>query len=310
MQRALVNSLNTGRAARLGIAWAVAMVLIPSTLAAQNLKGAVDIHVHCDPDTIPRSVDAIEVAKEARAQGMRGVVFKNHYEPTASWAYLVRKAVPGIELFGGIDLNRTVGGINSVAVERMAKVKGGWGKIVWMPTFDAENQVRYSKENRSFVAVSKDGRLLPEVSDVLKVIARYNLVLETGHSSPQECLLLIREGKKTGIKNIVVTHAMAPPVKMSIAQMKQAAAMGAYLEFVYNDLIGPNKSNDIQNYSAALRAVGIEHCILASDLGQAANPRPAEGLQIFYRDLREQGFTEAEVGRMGKINPARVLGLP
>src|SRR5206468_1325770 len=104
------------------------------------------------------------------------------------------KEVPGIEIFGGIALNRTVGGVNPAAVDRMTKVKGGWGRVVWMPTFDAENQVRYSKENRPFVPVSRGGELQPEVREVLAVIARNNLTLATGHSSPEEDLLLIRRG--------------------------------------------------------------------------------------------------------------------
>ena len=87
---------------------------------------------------------------------MRAIVLKNHYESTAGIAYLVRTLVPGIEVFGGIDLNLTVGGINPAAVEHMTRVTGGWGRIVWMPTFDAENQVRYSKEARPFVGVSRD----------------------------------------------------------------------------------------------------------------------------------------------------------
>ncbi|MGE5326849.1 MAG: DUF6282 family protein [Deltaproteobacteria bacterium] len=287
----------------------VLVLLIPCAAVAQTLKGSVDIHVHCDPDVLPRSLDALEVAKEARAAGMRAVIYKNHYVPTASWAFILREAVPGIELFGGIDLNRTVGGINPAAVANMAKVKGGFGKIVWMPTFDAQNQVRYSKEDRPYVAVSKDGKLLPEVLDVLRIIAQNRLILETGHSSPEECLMLVRAGREAGIKNIVVTHAMAPPVKMNVEQMKQAAAMGAYLEFVYNDLIGPAHTNTIEGYSAAIRAVGVEHCILASDLGQAGNPHPAAGLLEFYKALHARGFSEAEIDRMGKINPAKVLGL-
>ncbi len=291
------------------VVMAAAALWAPASCAAQTLKGAVDIHVHCDPDVVPRSLDAIAEAREARDQGMRAVVFKNHYEPTAAWAFLVRMAVPGIALFGGIDLNRTVGGVNPAAVEHMAEVKGGFGKIVWMPTFDAQNQVQFSKEKRPYVAISKDGKLLPEVLAVLEIIARHHLILETGHSSPEECLLLIREGKRAGIEGIVVTHAMAPPVKMNIAQMKQAAAMGAYLEFVYNDLMGPNHSSSIQSYSAAIRAVGVEHCILSSDLGQAGNPHPTAGLLAFYQALRGQGFSESEIDRMGKINPAKVLGL-
>src|SRR6476661_5413213 len=185
-------------------------------LPAQTLKGVVDIHAHSDPDSVPRSIDAIDAAKLARSRGIRGLVLKNHYEPTASLAYLVRKEVPGIELFGGIALNRTVGGVNPAAVERMTRVKGGWGRVVWMPTFDAENQVRYSKESRPFVPVSKNGTLLPEVREVLALIAKNKLTLATGHSSPAENLLLIREARRAGITSIVVTHGMLPPVAMTV----------------------------------------------------------------------------------------------
>src|SRR5487761_2254889 len=123
---------------------------------AKPLTGVIDIHVHSSPDSTPRSIDAIDLARLAKAAGMRGLVLKNHYESTASLAYLVRKEVPGIEIFGGIDLNRSVGGVNPAAIERMGLMKGGWGKVVWMPTFDNENQVKASKENRPFVAISKN----------------------------------------------------------------------------------------------------------------------------------------------------------
>jgi Family of unknown function (DUF6282) len=289
--------------------WFTSFFLAAATLSAQTLTGVVDIHAHSDPDSVPRSIDAIDAAKLARSRGIRGLVLKNHYEPTASLAYLVRKEVPGIELFGGIALNRTVGGVNPAAVERMTRVKGGWGRVVWMPTFDAENQVRFSKENRPFVSVSKDGRLLPEVKEVLALIAKNKLTLATGHSSAREDLLLVRAAKDIGIDRIVVTHAMLPPVKMTVEQMKQAASMGAYLEFVYNALIGPSKVFEMPEYAAAIRAVGPEHCILSSDLGQAGNPLHPDGLEAFFRGLRAQGFSVAEIDRMAKTNPARLLGL-
>ena len=289
--------------------WCSSLLFIAVTASAQTLTGVVDIHVHSDPDSMPRSIDAIDAAKLARSRGMRALVLKNHYEPTASLAYLVRKEVPGIELFGGIALNRTVGGVNPAAVERMPRVKGGWGRVVWMPTFDAENQVRFSKENRPFVSVSKNGQLLPEVKEVLALIAKNKLTLATGHSSPQEDLLLIRAAKDLGVSRIVVTHAMSPPVKMNVEQMKQASAMGAYLEFVYNALLGPNKSFEMPEYAAAIRAVGPEHCILSSDLGQAGNPLHPDGLEAFFRGLRGQGFSVAEIDRMSKTNPAKLLGL-
>src|SRR5215467_13451841 len=142
---------------------------------AQSLTGVIDIHVHADPDSIPRSIDAIDLARLAKQRGMRALVLKNHYESTASLAYIVRKEVPGIEIFGGIDLNLTVGGINPAAVERMTMVKGGWGRVIWMRTFDAENQVRFSKENRPFVSVARGGHLLPEVQQVIALAAKHGL---------------------------------------------------------------------------------------------------------------------------------------
>jgi hypothetical protein len=283
--------------------------LIPAVLSAQSLTDVIDIHAHHDPDSVPRSIDAIDLAKLAHSRGMRGLVLKNHYEPTASLAYIVRKEVPGIEIFGGISLDLTVGGVNPAAVEHMTRVKGGWGRVVWFPTFDAENQVRYDKANRPYASVSRNGRLLPEVNQVLVLIAKHKLTMETGHSSAQEGLMLIRASKDLGVTSMVVTHAMEPPIQMNIDQMKQAAAMGAYVEFVYNALIGSKKVLSMSDYAPAIRAVGPEHCILSSDLGQAGNPLHPDGLETFFRELRAQGFTVGEIDRMAKTNPAKLLGL-
>ena len=217
--------------------------------------------------------------------------------------------VPGIEVFGGIDLNRSVGGVNAAAIERMTLMKGGWGRVVWMPTFDAENQVRYSKENRPFVPVAKDGALLPATREAIAVIAKNRLLMETGHSSASEGLLLIREARRAGVERIVVTHAMIAPVHMTVAQMKEAAAQGAYLEFVYNALIGPNREFTFAEYAKAIRAVGPEHCILSSDLGQVGNPIHPDGLVAFFAGLKQAGITQAEIDAMSKTNPARALGL-
>jgi hypothetical protein len=288
---------------------AVLCFLAACSANAQSLRGVVDIHVHSDPDSVPRSIDPVDLARMAKERGMRALVLKSHWEPTASMAYLVRKAVPGIEIFGGIDLNLSVGGINAGAVERMAGIKGGWGRVVWMPTFDAENQVRYSKENRPSVAVSTGGELLPAVKDVIAVVAKRKLTLETGHSSPAECLAIIREAKRQGVDRIVVTHGMLAPVGMSIQQMQEAARLGAYVEFVYNALIGPNKAFEIGDYVKAIRAVGPRSSILSSDLGQAGNPLHPDGLAAFFKALRGAGISEADIDLMAKTNPAKALGL-
>jgi Family of unknown function (DUF6282) len=275
----------------------------------EPLAGTIDIHLHSDPDNTPRSVDAIDAAKLARMHGMRGIVLKNHYDPTAGLAAIVRKEVPGIEVFGGIDLNLTVGGMNAAAVEHMTQVSGGWGRIVWMSTFDAENQVRYSKENRPFVRTSRNGDLLPEVKEVIGVIAKHNLALATGHVSPDEGLMLLRDGRRQGVQHMVVTHAMNAPVLMDVPKMQEAAKLGAFIEFVAGSLATPDAAARVDRYAAAIRAIGPEFCILSSDLGQKANALPPDGFAAFLSAMRVRGLSQQDVDRMAKQNPARLLGL-
>jgi len=292
------------------------VLLLCGTLAIWNaeaqsrpLEGVIDIHAHTAPDSVPRSIDSIDLARLADSKGMRAIVFKNHYEPTASVAYLVHKVVPGIEVFGGIDLNLSVGGMNPAAVEKMALTTGHLGKVVWMATYDTHAQVIASKEDRKYVEVARNGELLPETKAVIAMIAKYNLVMATGHNSPEEDLLLIREALRQGVIHIVVTHPMMTPIHMSIPQMQQAAALGAYLEFVYNGLTGASKEFDFADYAKAIRGVGVDHCILSSDMGQPGNPLHPEGLQLFFDGLRKQGFSQSEIDRMSKANPAALLGL-
>jgi hypothetical protein len=283
-------------------AWAA---VFSTPVLPQTLEGAIDMHAHTDPDGTPRSIDAIDLAKLAKSRGMRAIVLKNHYEPTASLAYIVRKEVPGIEIFGGISLDLTVGGVNPAAVEWMTKVKGSYGRVVWLPTFDSENQVTLSKEKRPFARVVKDGAVTPEVSQVIRLAAQHNLVLETGHSSPAEALIIIREAKRQGVRNVVVTHAMSSPVNMTVEQMREAAQLGASLELVW---VRPG-SDAAKAYVNAIRTVGPEFIILSSDLGQAANPLHPDGLLAMYQYLASQGIPVTDIDRMAKTNPAKILGL-
>lgn len=284
--------------------------LFAAASAYGQLQGVIDIHVHSAPDSVARSIDAIDLAKLAKSRGMRGLVLKNHYEPTASLAFIVRKEVPGIEILGGIDLNRSVGGVNPAAIERMVLVAGGYGRVVWMPTFDAENQVRFSKQDRPFVSVSRNGELLPETKEVIALAAKHHLTLETGHSSAAEGLAILREAKRQGVEHLIVTHAMLAPVHMTVAQMKEAAGLGAFIEFVYNGVFGSGKEFEMREYADAIRQIGARSCILSSDMGQVGNPLHPDGLQAFFAGLLKEGVSQADIKLMSQTNPARALGLP
>jgi hypothetical protein len=275
----------------------------------QLVAGTIDIHVHSDPDSVARSIDALDVAKLARTRQMRGLVLKNHYDPTAGLAFLARKEVPGLEIFGGVDLNLTMGGINPSAVEHMTQVSGGWGRVVWMPTFDAENQVRYAKENRKFVSVSRNGALLPEVKEVIGLIAKHDLVLATGHSSAQEVLLLLREGRRQNARHMVVTHGMNAPILMDVPQMQAAAKEGAFIEFVGGSLATKDASARMDRFAGAIRKIGPQFCILSSDLGQRGNALPPDGFAAFIAAMSARGFSRQELDLMTKQNPASLFRL-
>jgi ABC-type molybdate transport system substrate-binding protein len=281
----------------------------PRSAGNAVLRGAIDIHVHTEPDSRPRSVDAIEAVQQAKANGMRAVVLKNHYEYTSGLAYIAGKQAPGVEVFGGVDLNLTVGGMNPAAVEYMAATTGARGKLVWMSTFDAENQVRFSKENRPFVSVSKNGELLPATKAVIAAIAEHGLVLATGHTSAEEGLMLIREAKRQGVQRIVVTHAMNDPIRMTVPQMQEAAQLGALVEFVGGNIGDADGKARMDRFADAIKKIGPEFCILSSDLGQKGNPLPTDGFAAFLGAMKARGLTDQDIDRMARRNPAQLLGL-
>jgi predicted metal-dependent phosphotriesterase family hydrolase len=179
-----------------------------------------------------------------------------------------------------------------------------------MPTFDAENQVRVSKEDRPFVSVSRGGKLLPEVVQVIALVARHNLALATGHSAASEGLLLLEEARRQGVSRMVVTHAMNAPIAMDVAQMRRAADLGAFVEFVGGSMAEAGAAARVARFAEAIRAIGPAGCILSSDLGQAGNPLAPDGFGAFLVAMRAQGFTDAEITLMSATNPARLLGLP
>jgi hypothetical protein len=277
-----------------------------------QLQGIVDVHVHSDPDAVPRKLDGLDTARQAKDAGMRAIVLKNHWEPTVQMAYIVGKVTPGIEVFGAISLDRAVGGVNPEAVQKAAAFAGKKLKIVWMPTFDSENNVRFAKSNTPFAPVAKNGQLLPETVEVIKIIAKEKVVLATGHSSAAEDLLLVREGRKQGVGQIVVTHPLFAAIRMTIPQMKELAGMGAFIELCGNAVLPTQPKAGqlkVEDYVATIRQVGAEHVILSGDFGSAANPPHAEAWKQLLAILKKAGVTDGEIDTIARKNPATLLGL-
>ncbi len=303
-------------------------------LTDPSLVGAIDVHVHVDPDApgtggVIRAIDVVDAVTIAKSRGMRGFVFKTHQDAgSAGAAYLMRKHVaPGFEIFGRMASNYATGGINVAALEHYSQIKGGWGRIFEMPTrdsitattrpgsMDRDNLARVRpwmlmmpEGTPPYVAVSKNGELLPEVKHLIGVLATIRtvdsngrMVLATGHATPEEHLLLAREGRKQGLQ-VLLTHPG------DIPQLAEAAQLGAFIELTASNVY---KTEAARTAGAAfVKKVGAEHVIVSTDCGQTGNVYPTDCLVLAARGLRAHGVTQRELDLMYKVNPAKLLGLP
>ncbi len=295
------------------------------------LAGALDMHAHLDPDIsgggqVPRAMDVVDLAQMAKARGMRGFVYKTHMDvSSAASAYLARKAVPGVEVFGRFALNLSVGGLNPAAVMQFASMKGGWGRVVEMPTRDLRMP---QNENRPWVApwvplfpgmprevpTTRNGELLPETRAIIALLAKLNatpgtgpLVLATGHATPEEHVLLTREARRLGVP-VLLTH---PGDNMSDAQFQEVKTLGAYVE-VNADLY-QERDNPEEKIAFAVKQIqrlGAESIVMGTDCGQMDNPLPGDCIVLAARALRARGVTDRQLETMLKQNPARLLGRP
>ena len=154
---------------------------------------------------------------------------------------------------------------------------------------------------------------------MLKIVAKENLVLETGHISSEEVMAVVGEANLLNIKNILITHAMADVPGLSLENMQTAAAAGAFLELAFvNDLMGENAADEghknwhqvsLSKMAAAIKLIGAEHFVLSTDLGRKPDPLPAAGYKIFVKKFIEEGISQPEIDLMIQENPAQLLGI-
>ena len=284
-------------------------VAISFPVFAQNeeidLTGVIDMHVHAGPDSRPRAMNDWEAVRMAEAAGLRAVLLKNHFTMTPDRAALAAQLVPNLHVFGGVALNRSVGGINPEAVRQMAAFSGERGKVVWLPTFDSEFFVTRAGTSGPFVPVLEDGRPVAGLIEVFAVVAKNDLVLAMGHSSPEEVLALIPFAREQGVENILVTHVFGQDATRS--QIRQMAALGAIMEMDW--LAAYTNPPLLDDYVEVIQSVGAESFIISSDFGQEGNPDHATGMRDFIIALRSREINQEQIDIMAKYNPAKLLGL-
>jgi len=299
----------------------------PSVRARELLHGAYDMHVHIDPDFVPRIIDDISLARRCLELGLAGFQLKSHYTATAERARTVNAAVPGVHALGAIVLNRGVGGINALAVEIAAR-EGA--RTVWMPTVHSANEIhevhsfapgaplpvwmKFELELRDagvapepVEVLGPDGELLPETLAVFAVAARHQLVLATGHLARDEIFAVVDGALAAGIKDVVVTHPEFPSQNLSVDQQLALAQRGALLERCFTT---PYTGKvPWEHVFESVRRTGVQNNVLSTDLGQVFNPPVEDGLALFADRFLEEGFTEEEVHTMAVKNTRRLAGV-
>lgn len=282
------------------------------------LEGAIDIHIHSAPDLYPRILNDVELARQAKEMGMRAILIKNHFTETAGRAQ-VASVEADFDVFGGIALNLSVGGLNTHAVEVSLKLGA---KTVWMPTLhsrkflvDKSHVANLAGEIREglegIYLLTDDGSIKEELCPIFDLIAQGNSSLATGHISKEEAKVVVAEALRRGVKKIVVTHPMASFVSYGVDDMKEILDLGAtYLEHVYNDTTR-QVSHPITREALfeGIKAIGADHCIMSTDSGQWLNPVPIQQMGIYIQDMLDFGFSPQEIRTMVAHNPAKMLGL-
>jgi hypothetical protein len=298
---------------------------VPSGRARELVRGAYDVHIHVAPDVMERRIDDLALAPLFAGVGLAGFVLKSHYVPTTERAAVVRAAVPGFGAVGAITLNGSVGGMNPIAVEIAGR---GGAQVVWLPTVDSANQrectardpegarppmwARLQDELRAEgmaadpVDVVRDGVALETTRQVLRVIAKHDMTLATGHLSADEIEVVVAAAVDEGVRRIVVTHPEFTSQRVAVERQRALADRGALLERCFTTPYTGKVT--WEQWLENIRAVGPEHSVLSSDLGQPFNPPVEDGLALLADRLLAGGFTEDEVRLMAVHNSRWLAG--
>jgi hypothetical protein len=298
----------------------------PSEHARELVRGGYDMHVHIAPDVVERKISDVELAKRFVELGLAGFQLKSHYTSTAERARSVAEAVPGVRVLGAITLNRSVGGLNALAVEIAAR-EGA--RTVWFPTVNSANEqhevhpappgsraavwVQFELELREaghdpepVAVVDGGGALTAEARAVLATIARHGMVLATGHLSRDEVFTLVDGAVAAGVRQIVVTHPEFPSQAISIDDQLELSSKGALLERCFTT---PHTGKTPwELIFEASRAVGPEHTVWSSDLGQVFNPPVEDGLALMADRFLAAGFSDEEIITMAVTNTRILAG--
>lgn len=281
-----------------------------------SLKGVIDMHVHSNPDIRHRAYDDFELMEAAIRVGARAIVIKTHQGTTVDRAYLCNRhneimhhGDNDFTMFGSVTLNRQMGGLNAAAVESGLKLGA---KVIWLPTQSARNNLEKQKGDLTkAVEVIRDGKIVPELQDIFQLIKDFDVVLGTGHLSPEEIFRVVEAARNAGVRKIVVTHPEWWMVGMSLEdQVRLVQDYDIILEHCFAQPMGGGKyKSNLPLNLEAIQACGYKNVMVSTDGGQVENPFWEAALEQYIQYLADHGISEEQIFYMTHEIQTRLLNL-
>ena len=293
-------------------------------MTIELLKGSVDNHIHCCPHINKRSTNIFEVVNQAEKIQMYGIGLMDNFSNTSGYASLIKKYKPKLKLkiFGGLIMEPPSGGVNyenaKIALNYSYNSNEG-AKFISFPTHHTRHVAKQEKRKKKYI---KNCFYIPtsgpsyETLKILDLIAKKNIVLNTGHLSSKETIDLVKAANKSGVKKILV-----PSNTFDIATIKILKKYKVKFEFSYffiskattiplthvdgekHKIKGTNQ-NVLKDLITAAEPKNV---ILSSDCGVSVLPKPHLGFLKFIEQIIKFGFSKKEIEYMIKINSKKLF---
>jgi hypothetical protein len=282
---------------------------------AELAKAFVDVHHHAGPDLYRRAMTSRQAGRRYAEVG-GWVVVKSHLGSTAAQAWEARQ--DGLPVSGTLVLNELTGGVHPRVVEQSVYQHGPESParlMVHLPTLRSPaHPSRLPRQSfhplldvdrwRGVPVTQDDGRLRPEVVEVIRAARDLPVVLATGHCTRDETLRIVEQATRLGLSRLLLTHATHPMSGLTVADLADLARTEAvYVEVTaLTRLLGHHDGTQF-------RAVITAHprVVYSSDLGQPGQPDVPAWLDISRNWFAEAGIGDDRVREIVLTNPDRLL---